>query len=124
MSDQQDSGNDNLFSSFFTIPSGILYDRLNFDFGFTGPLEQMTNIIHPTINRNYNSYQRPSFLSPNRNIEREFLERNKNNISSERYKDIETIKDKGLECPICLNVINGTVAVTTCIHKFLSLIHI
>ena len=41
-------------------------------------------------------------------------------ILCDRYKDLETIKEKGLECPICLNVISGTVSITTCLHKFCS----
>jgi hypothetical protein len=41
-------------------------------------------------------------------------------IANDSFKNLEEIKEKGLECAICLNVINGTVAVTTCIHKFCS----
>ncbi len=41
-------------------------------------------------------------------------------ISSEKYIDLENIKEKGLECPICLNVINGTVVYPPCLHKFCS----
>jgi hypothetical protein len=52
--------------------------------------------------------------------EDERKEDDRNSVQSKQYKNIETIKDKGLECPICLNVITGTVAVTTCLHKFCS----
>lgn len=42
------------------------------------------------------------------------------NISNEKYVNIEEIKEKGFDCPICQDVISGTVAITTCLHKFCS----
>jgi hypothetical protein len=51
---------------------------------------------------------------------KEYEEQNNNSLQSKQYKNIDIIKDKGLECPICLNVITGNVAVTTCLHKFCS----
>ena len=39
-------------------------------------------------------------------------------IPDEKYKNLDVIKEKELECPICCSVINGTVAITKCFHRF------
>lgn len=44
----------------------------------------------------------------------------KYSIDNEKYVDFANLQEQGLECPICLSVIKGTVAVTTCLHKFCS----
>ena len=144
MSGQQPTGiSQALFSSLFSIPPEILFSNrptINLQ-GATGAPGSLgptitgisQNPIHPTINRNLNinSSSRARLNLPNTqplpssssSNNRDLLvpeDQNKNIISNERYKDLESIKDKGLECPICLSVINGTVAVTTCIHKFCS----
>jgi hypothetical protein len=42
-------------------------------------------------------------------------------IKNEQYTDLEKIKEKGLECSICLHVISSSVAITECLHKFCSI---
>lgn len=41
-------------------------------------------------------------------------------IRSDQYVDYDKLSEDNLECSICLNIIDGTVAVTTCLHKFCS----
>ena len=41
-------------------------------------------------------------------------------IKQEQYIHLDTIKEKELECSICLYVISSTVAITECMHKFCS----
>lgn len=41
-------------------------------------------------------------------------------IRSDQYVDYKKLCDDNLECSICLNIISGTVAITTCMHRFCS----
>ncbi|MDD4930696.1 MAG: RING finger domain-containing protein [Candidatus Colwellbacteria bacterium] len=41
-------------------------------------------------------------------------------IRSDQYVDYKKLCDDNLECSICLNIIDGTVAITTCMHRFCS----
>ena len=61
-------------------------------------------------------------LSSNTPITHDLLQTNREekSIPCERYKDLDTIKERELECPICLCVISGTVSITICLHKFCS----
>lgn len=47
-------------------------------------------------------------------------ESSKDYIRSDQYVDYKKLCEDNLECSICLNIIDGTVAVTTCMHRFCS----
>lgn len=44
----------------------------------------------------------------------------KYSIQDDKYDNIKEIKEKNLMCPICFGVITGTVAITSCTHKYCS----
>jgi hypothetical protein len=71
------------------------------------------------------------FNSPNPILESDFPENNRNPVvesssdlfvalDNDRYIAYPEISDRGLECPICISVITGTVVVTPCNHRFCS----
>lgn len=48
------------------------------------------------------------------------IEPPKDTIKSEQYIDYNTLRDQNLECSICLSIVDGTVAITDCLHRFCS----
>ncbi len=72
----------------------------------------------PNIGRNNNHEERKE---EERKDERYRLsEIEKYSIRDEQYTNFEDITSKNLVCPICSCVIDGTVAITSCAHKFCS----
>lgn len=99
-------------------------DALLLNFGLNRQrVEDGINFLNNTTNPESNFNNESSRSSMNLRVESKEEEKktfSSHHILCERYKDLELIKEMGLECPICLTVIKGTVAITTCLHKFCS----
>lgn len=54
------------------------------------------------------------------NVNNQNIESPKDTIKSEQYIEYNTLRDQNLECSICLSIIDGTVAITDCLHRFCS----
>lgn len=91
----------------------------SFDFssGMISPGFQSDIFGIPVRPRNPHAEERKESSDSER---RKLQEIEKYSIQDERYENIDEIKSKNLMCPICSCVINGTVAITSCKHKYCS----